>query len=218
MNASFDPWLHYCFTRGNAGFACLPEPYGDTEIPAREITEHLIRLFEAPAFVADRYSSSGIAAGIEYIFSSESAYFYAVREEAVPRDLQIRCYRGLTTLYREMFDRVCRAFDDPNVNLESIGKAPVEAVVTMIWDMGNVEGAALWPEFSHLVDPCFEVLEASLYCRAGACRISGLHGLGHLKQHHPERVEQLVTDFLEGDRLPNWLRDYAEAARGGYVL
>ena len=54
----FNEWVEYVFTRGYAEFGELGpavELFVD-RIDDRVLAQHMIRLFEAPAFVADRYT------------------------------------------------------------------------------------------------------------------------------------------------------------------
>jgi hypothetical protein len=52
-----------------------------------------------------------------------------------------------------------------------------------------------------------------------ACQESALHGLGHWKRAHPERVQAIIDAFLAKERgLPDVLRHYAKQARAGHVL
>jgi hypothetical protein len=101
--------------------------------------------------------------------------------------------------------------------MKTINQSRLEGAVYMIWDMDCVEGAAMWEQFDYLVDTCFDVLAVALDCRSGACRVSALHGLGHLAMYHPQRVEQIVDSFMRKRNIPQWLREYGEAARAGYV-
>jgi hypothetical protein len=71
----------------------------------------------------------------------------------------------------------------------------------------------------HLVEPGFRVIETVLAeCRTSSCRISALHGLGHLHDYHGRRVERIIDGFLARPDLPEWLRTYAMKARGGCVM
>lgn len=216
---SFDDWVTYSFTRGYAAFHGKADADATMErISPTVVTEYLTRLFDSPSSVADRFSHDQIADGIWFILGTGSEWFHKVRDNSVPRPAQRTCYRGLKKLYRTLFDPLCRSYDDPKVNLKTINESRLEGAVYMIWDMDCVEVAAMLPEFDYLLDSCLEVLAAAARdCRCGACKVNALHGLGHLAQYHPQRVEQLTGPIVRNRNLPRWLREYAEAARAGYV-
>jgi hypothetical protein len=85
----------------------------------------------------------------------------------------------------------------------------------------------MFPENApHLVEPGIEVLESVLRnCRTSACRVSALHGIGHIYFTHNQggskeialRLQEIIDAFTDREDLPEWLRDYAAHAREGYV-
>ncbi len=74
----------------------------------------------------------------------------------------------------------------------------------------------MFPGHEHLIDPIFEVLEYALTSSHPACIESALHGLGHLHNHHPSRVEALIDGFL-ARAASSELISYAQEARKGRV-
>jgi len=239
MNAaqppSFDEWVTYCFTYGHGDFSGT-SPDGEEAVAAREarffgmnaalLTQYLTRLFEAPAFIADRYTDDQIAEATWFIFGCGSGYIGDMRSGAVPQELQARCMRSITTLYTDLFDRVCgRRGTDPDSELHHT--VNLDMAVYMIWDMDHLEGAVMFPEKGpHLVEPGIEVLQNVLTrCRTSACLVSALHGIGHIYCTHnyngnkeiARRLRAMVDDFVSRRELPEWLAEYAAHAREGYV-
>lgn len=224
---SFDEWVDYCFTKGYADFGCRERSPEYEAAEKREqrfcwlnpviLAEYVVRLFESPALIADRYTDDQIGEATWFLFGIASGYFQELWSEEVSIGRQIRCMKVVATMYTDLFDRVC-CFrgTDPDRRFE----LPVDSAVYMIWDMDCIEGAVMFPERTpHLVDPGFWVLEKVLSkCRTSSCLQSALHGLGHLQTYHPERVEQIIMGFLNKRHVPKWIRDYAEQARTGYVL
>lgn len=231
---SFDDWCDYCFTQGHDDFSgCSPD--GAEAIEARTarfmgiepqvLAEHLTRLFEAPGFIADRYTDTQIAKATWFLFGSGSGYFHTIRSERVPQDKQIRCVKSVTTAYTHLFDRVCgRRGTDPDEEL--IHTVDVDMAVYMIWDMDHLEGAVSFQDSNpHLVEPALEILQTVLCkCRTGACLASALHGIGHvytaLKQRDMTiacRVQSMVDEFLGRPCIPEWVHEYATLAREGAV-
>lgn len=235
VQPSFDQWVQYAFTKAVDDFW---ERSGDVEdvVRFREasfldldpvcVTEYLTRLFESPAFIADRYSNDQIADATSFLFGIGSEYFLEVQSNAVPADLQARCIRSVTRLYTDLYDRVCgQRGTDPDSDLRETCK--VDGAVYMIWDMNYLECTVMFPERNrHLVEPGIEVLETVLRrCRTSACRVSALHGIGHIRCAHEyggdgtivERLKGIVDEFVRVRDLPDWLREYAACARDGGV-
>ncbi|MGD9791588.1 MAG: hypothetical protein AB7V21_13280 [Phycisphaerales bacterium] len=232
---SFEEWVTFCFTRSTGDASESPHPVTDG-VHDRErrffgmdptlLTEYLTRLFEAPSFVADRYTDDDIAEATWFLFGSDSGYISDMTRGHAPADLQVRCVRAITTMYTDLFDRLCgRHGTDPDADLRDMTE--IDGAVYMMWDMNNLEGMVLFPEKGpHLVDPAIEVLECVLReCRTSACRVSALHGIGHIYCYHnaqgsatiASRLRSIVDEFIARKALPEWLLDYAAHAREGYV-
>jgi hypothetical protein len=225
---TFDEWVEYSFTHGHADFHAKPgsPDYDVSESRAGRflvlrpeiLARFVIRLFRAPAFIADRYDDDQIASAIWFLFGIASEYFHDLRSPAVPRDLQVECISSVATLYTDLFDLVCcRRGTDPEGDYTN--ESGVDGAVYMIWDMDYIEGAVIFPEkFPHLVEPGFHVLRTILdHCRTSSCQVSALHGLGHIYHDHPHRAEQMIDRFLGNRSVAAWVREYAQAARRGRV-
>lgn len=216
MSGAYDDWVTYCFESAYAVFHGKAEPPGEGEpLTDAALADYLIHLFENPEAIGKRFSRDQIADGIWYIFGV-SEYFKSIRNASVPRLSQVRCYRAMKALYRQLFDPLCQPLGD-KLSMEAINADRLEGAVYMIWDMDCVEGAAMWPEFDYLVGPCFEVIAAALDCRSAACKVSALHALGHIQHYQPQMVEVLAGRFVKKSGIPRWIREYAEAARTGCV-
>lgn len=64
-----------------------------------------------------------------------------------------------------------------------------------------------------------QVMTEMLDLPSELCQFSALHGLGHWRSRHPERVEQIVDSFvLRHKNLRPHLIEYASNARVGHVL
>lgn len=232
---TFEQWVTYCFTQGHGDFSGT-SPDDEEAVQAREarffsmdpslLTTYLTQLFESPSFVAERYTDNQIAEATWFIFGCGSGYIGDMRRGTVLPDLQVRCVRAITTLYTDLFDRVCGHHGtDPDSDLRDT--VEVDGAVYMMWDMDHLEGTVMFPEKGpHLVEPGIEVLESVLRrCRTSACRVSALHGIGHIYCIHnyqgdkaiAARLGAIVDAFTEREDLPEWLRDYAAHAREGYV-
>ena len=224
---TFDEWVSYCFTQGQADFAAYTTDEAAEarhhrfidDIPDVALAEYAVRLFSDPTQHLRAVQDDDLAAGIWFVFGVGSEYFLFMRSERVPAELQIEVYRALRTMYVEFFDKVCRRSTRFNT-LHPYNFSALETAVYMIWDMDCVEGSAMFPEqHPHLVEPALAVLEAALFeCESDACQFGALHGLGHLQDVHPERVAAVVDRFLDANpKLHKELRIYAQNARIGMV-
>lgn len=235
QSPTFDQWVHYCFTQGRSDFKGI-SPDGDAAREAREslfhgidrtlLTTYLTRLFESPAFIVERYTDDQIADAVWFIFGCGSGYIGEMRHGSVAPDLQVRCVRSLAVFYTDLLDHVCgRRGTDPDAEL--INNVEVDGAVYMMWDMDHLEGTVMFPDkHPHLVEPGIELLRTVLIrCRTSACRVSALHAIGHIYCIHnysgsktiAVRLQRMVDEFVKSNELPEWLADYAVAAREGAV-
>ncbi|MGD8450584.1 MAG: hypothetical protein PVJ57_02100 [Phycisphaerae bacterium] len=225
---SFDEWVEYCFTQGHADSSVESGApgYGEimtrwsrfTDFEMRVLPEYITRLFRSPAFLADRYSDDQIGDGTWFLLGVESEYFLKLWFLPVGPDIQIECMSSVATLYTELYDRVCcKRGTDPGGDYTNSLK--VDIAVHMIWDMCSLDAAVMPPEpMPHLVEPAFTVLDTILRrCRTSSCLTSALHGLGHLHEAHPRRVEKLIDRFLVSRQVSEHVREYALEARAGDV-
>ena len=98
------------------------------------LTSFMIRLFESPSFVAERYTGYQIARATWFLFGGGSGYIHEMRSGAVPSGLQVRCVRSLTTLYTDLYDRVCgRHRTDPDSDLRESDE--LDGAVYAMWDL-----------------------------------------------------------------------------------
>lgn len=227
---TFEDWVDYVFTFGYPDFAGTSNLDDESQLarqlryqlqPMVEI-EYLTRLFEAPAFVADRFSDQQIGEATWFIFGVGSGYMERVRSDRVPLEPRVRCVRAIATTYTDLFDRVCGLRgEEPDMDRRDLEP---DKSVYMIWDMDGIQYALSANENDPLSLACFDVLHAGLMkCITSACRVSALHGLGHgisrMRTGSPmvARAQSMIDEFLAKRRLPEWLREYALAARTGYL-
>jgi hypothetical protein len=227
---TFEEWVEYNFTLGPRDFNSTSELSGEArwERQARHslnpplLTSYMTRLFEAPAFIADQFSDDQVAKGIWYIFGLGSEYGHALLSGDVPVEARARCVRSIATMYTDLFDRVCGNHGD-DIDARSDDR-DVDVAVYMIWDMGSGFDSVPVSKEEPLSTAAFEVVETALMkCVTAACQESALHGLGHLIGFLPPtapsvaRATALIDSFLSKRRPPDWLREYAAAARTGNV-
>jgi len=188
----------------------------------RVTVQHLTRLFEEPAVILDRHSPEQINQGLWFLVSSScSNDMVALLDDSVPREDRKRCIVSIGSLFKKLFSVVCT---DHLSHLDRGATAPtsvnpINLVCFMWWD--------LFPRLDEPDDPSWwemdatilEVLRGILSLSSVACRESALHGLGHWHLYHPDRVEEIIDEFLTSVTLIDAeLRKYAKAARMGGVL
>ncbi len=225
---SFSDWVEYCFTLGVID--SKEELNGDDEVEYRRscyvynlntstLVEYIVRLFDAPEFIAGRYSRDQIASGIQFLFGHDSDYFPTIHEAQLERGARADCMRAVETLYLRLLDRVC-CNGRRDLWAEFIESEPLDRAVFMIWDMGGIETFVMSADDrSPLVQTGFGVLESILRsCDTSTCMSSALHGLGHMHNRHPQRCKRIIDAFLASREIPPWLREYAGEAQAGRVL
>lgn len=226
----FEAWVEYCFTSGYADFMRSSSPNDSffeakearheafTQMSAARVVAHMIRLFEDPGVIVDKYDEQQIGDATWFIFGIGGQCFVRAMSEEVEASEQVRLIRAIETMYVECFDRVCcmrgTMNDEPCYDFFH-----VDGAVYMIGDMGGfpnwMRGRGSLP---HFVDPILEVLTNILKrCRTSTCHISALHGLGHNVRGHPERIGAIIDRYLTRSDLLDWVRSYAMDARRGAV-
>lgn len=226
---SFDDWVEYCFTQGNADFHFRYGSPGYEEVEKRiekfcdldpiVLADYIAALFESHGFIAQRYSDEQIAEATWFLFGVASSYFSVLFSKAVPNETQVRCMELVATFYTDLFDLVCgKRGTDPDTDYTN--SLSVDIAVCMIWEASRIGGAVMFPDRDlHLAESGFGVLKTVLEkCRTSSCLKSALHGLGHIQWENPDRVEQIIDDFLSNRQIPVWLHEYAMRAREGKVL
>ena len=139
----------------------------------------------------------------------------ALLADDVPWPVRQECIRSIGDLFERLFAERCSQhlshMDEPGTN-------PLNSVCYMWWDSFPTWGD---PDNASCLERDTEILQVmqrvfSLDCMA--CQESALHGLGHWQMHYPEQTQRMIDDYLQRHkRLCAELRDYAMAARRGYV-
>ncbi|TVS07725.1 MAG: hypothetical protein EA423_03420 [Phycisphaerales bacterium] len=218
---TFEAWLEYCFTRGLADFHGQSPDAADERITRFEgyspaIGGHILRLFESPAVLADRFTDAQLADGVRYIFGTPSQYFIGMKTEAPP-GLIDRCVRASLAVFTDLFDPVCLRREAEGVSERTPDS--FEQAVIDIWDSGY--DAIAMPQ-----DATDAEFEAGLFviggvlerCRSGACLLSGIEGAlaGLLANPRASgrgrRLRGLEKAMLRRDGVPQEARAAAEEA------
>ena len=230
---TFQQWVEYVFDRPLSDPAWYWSHDEDGEDlncwqpDPTTLVDYLTRLFEEPAFLADRYTPEQLNQGFWFLFYVGSEYFggrYNVLYNAsVPKSQRLRMVRSCLSLYEKLFARVC---SNSLSHLNEPGH-PLNLACYMWWDLGGLTPVAD-PQAPHdavlqdVVDidhAKLDVLREALAVPSVACQESALHGLGHFRAYYRREVEDIVTDFLARHQgLRSELSEYAAKARSGAIL
>ncbi len=222
----FEEWRHYCFTQGYADFQRYSDDDGAqqrldrfTGITAPLVAEFMARVFEGAGELGSWYTPAQLGSATWFLLGVGSGYLGDVCSAEVAPSQQIRVYRSMTRMYLDLYDKLCNR--EGTAEADCSDSDELDIAVYMIWDMGCVECAVMFPEKApHLFEPGLAVLQTILdRCVTGSCLKSALHGLGHIESFHRDRVRSMISGFLNerGHRLPAWLVEYAEDAREGGI-
>jgi hypothetical protein len=232
--SNYEAWITYVFDHpeaawGDEWFWRDDQRYWSATENAQQAVEYMTQLYSHPAFLIGRFSTWQIGTGIDFLInpSLDDHSFTLIDTRAPLRD-RLDCIRSITTLYRDLFARVCArrclhgVLDDKEPN-------QANNVCFMFWDTfpmfartkhreackePNVRDH--WEDHVHIEDACLTVMEETLKIDHPACQEGALHGLGEWVHAYPERVTRVIEGFLATH--PNeQLSRYAGHALVGYV-
>lgn len=230
MTPSFEQWVDYCFAQGPADSKVKHKDLGYeaaqrrldlyAAIPAELLVGHFKRLFETPELLANHYSDDQIAAGLWFALGVSGQFVDQIIDDADVDELDVAAaLRAVPTFYVELLDRLCcRHGTDPDG--EYINDGPeIDGATYILWDLTSIGWIVKRRKRSMAIaDAAFDALTTILRrCRTSSCQISAFHALGHMYEFAPQRVQETVDRRLKAGRLAKWVRDYAGAARVGYV-
>ncbi len=214
----FDSWVIHIFDHDAPEIATYDEIMDDIEweAPATLKIDYMARVFGMPRPVLDSYSDLQICHGLEYLISNAfSDYPLGLLDTIVPIDLRARCIRNMFTIYEQVFALRC----SPELNCS--GRRPVNPlndVCYMWWDILPFSEKSFPVNERILEETALVVMESTLDLESLPCHEGALHGLGHWQSGYPDRVKQVIGDYLQRNpSLPPELRDYAQDAQRGYV-
>lgn len=209
---TFEDWITWMFDRDEGGWE---HDVRGSDHPwlanSRMLTEHFIRLHEAPRTVLAPYSNEQIGFGLWALYSSHSEVGAPFAESRVPRDLFHRAIRSVATLVRELAPkRLDRS--------ESVNGDTLHGALYMFWDI-----APIWPfdptdADKETLDVCLSQMQSVLHVPHPVAAYHALHGLGHFALHVADRTAPVIDAWLATQpRIGPTIREYAERARLGNV-
>jgi hypothetical protein len=244
----YEDWREYLFGSpvGPSGFRESDDWWDEQAAPDLAV-EHLTRLFESADTLPRQYPHDQIDRGLWFL-AGESGHLRPLLEPPVPWARRRRGLLAIGNLYSGLLARVCtnhlghldRGPEPPD---------PLNAICYMWWDLFPTWGGERDTRAEMVMRPgrpspsarsgrgrqagvggetacptsvggvLLQVMERTLRLESEPCREGALHGLGHWRAAHPERVTAIVDAWLgEEPAISSELRQYAMSARSGCVL
>ena len=218
MMPSYEDWISHCFARPVSD----PAWYFDVDSPSWEAPsstslQFMTRLFTSSAHVCEQFTDAQLDQGFWYLVSpSGSDHMFALLDESLPEANRLTCLRAMNSLFQDLF--AARCTDVASSRRQSgEGLSPLNSICHMWWEVIPIHGKPADSTRRTLDATVLEVLQSQLEISSIACQESALHGLGHWAHYYPERVEEIVAQFLESQNDNAKLRAYATAAAKGNV-
>jgi Leucine Rich repeat len=219
-NISFENWLKYVFDHPVASehdaIWYWDEDWGSGIISPLVTVAHITRTFENSHEVLKPFSDAQLNQGFWFLVSNScSDQMLAIQDDSVPEQNLQRCIRSIFTLFEQCFARRCSPhlshIDEPNAN-------PLNSICYMWWDIFPWYGCPTRATHRHIDAEFLHIMQKILYLDSDACRESALHGLGHWQHSYPDRVVEIIDEFLvKKPNIRSELKQYATYARMGCV-
>ena len=158
------------------------------------VIRYYTRLFRDPRPSLSAYDDACLEQGLWFVVGSQLAEW--LWDDGIPLDIRLECIAAMPAMFREF-----------------LAERPLETACWMWWDM--LRRFDDHPDH-RIVEAMLRALEEVLRLPVRHCRMSALHGLGHLRHH---RKEEIIGAFLSnrGD-LDEEIVRYAANAIEGTVL
>lgn len=158
------------------------------------VVTYYTRLFRDPRPTLSAYDDARLEPGIWFVVGSQLGYW--LWDTNIPLQSRLECIAAMPDMFR-LF----------------LAEHPVEPACMMWWDMLRTFDDD--PD-TRIVEAMVTALAEVLQLPMRHCRMSALHGLGHLSH---DSKEQIIRKFLASSRdLDTEIVEYAESAIAGTVL
>ncbi|RYX82111.1 hypothetical protein EON83_21090 [bacterium] len=211
---TFSEWITYVFDHPVS--EPLQEWYWDSawedwDGPAETIVDYVTRTFNQSGTLLSPFSDGQVNQGLNYLINfSCSSYMVALQGEVVSLEDRLRCIDSMATLFKDCFATRCTPYLS---HLDEPGVSPLNSVCYMWWDTLPLHGLAHhhpeWPSGPTVDQHILAVIEQGLNL-SEACVESSLLGLGEWGHYYPEKIQQIIDDFIEANPgLRPELRNFA---------
>jgi hypothetical protein len=170
---------------------------------SRRTCEYYTRLFSAPGFLLQRFSTAQLEEGFWAISSGshlECSVYELIWNTDLPLATREECVKSMLFLYRDMFAT------EP---LETASFMWWDLLCKDLWQWGNRDRSRGGEDLT-MHDVMFETLVKILTLDSEHCQKAALHGLGHL--NHPATEEAIRIYLAKHDSLSDEQKEYALAA------
>jgi hypothetical protein len=220
--ATFDQWLEAVFEHPvrdrewywEENFETYWDGLGLSDVLT---IEYMTRLLLSPEQLK-RYSLAQVAQGVWFLIgeSSPGRSAYTLLNYDIPLSQRIDCVRAMTNFFRLFVAPAAPGRANER-------KDKLQGACYMWWDILPIHGEPTYGDNTggepELHCACLDTMADILTIPSELCQLSALHGLNHWHPHHPQKVEQIVDDFLQGPlSLTNRIIEYAAEARLGNAL
>ena len=190
----YEQWIRFAFEPPVAAKRWYYTEAMAFECDPTVVITYYARLFQNPQATLSAYDDARLEQGLWFVVHSQLSKW--LWDDEIRLDYRLDCIAAMPTMFRDFFiDR------------------PLEEACWMWWDM--LRSFDDNPD-QRIVEAMVRALAEVLQCPARHCRMSALHGLGHLR--HPAK-EDIIRDFVSaGSDLDAELLAYAESAMKGAVL
>jgi hypothetical protein len=217
MPPRYEEWLAHVFEHEVSGKAW----YFDTDAPDfhgsdEEITELITWTLNNSGSDLARFSDEKVNQGLNYIFNNScSNLVFCIMDGQFEIEKKLEAVRSVGKLYHDCFAVRC---DQVLLHRDEASSSKLNQICYMLWDTSPLsywEGRA---DAALAYAAVIAVMEAALQSKNIACVESALHGLGHTYNKVPDRIAEVIRNFIAANpRMRPELLAYAKNAALGYV-
>jgi hypothetical protein len=213
---TYEEWIDWIFNHE------ITEPpwYNQDNAPKLDISYltlnlYLQKLFTEPISELKEFDDEQIGQGLYFIVDDiTSIHMYAISSTTVDWDIRKITTSSIYELFNKLFALKC-----DNQMSEESGENFISMACYMWWDIGLIRGFSANLADIKLVNEIITVIKKTLELSSDACRISALHGLGHLFVQYPNEVVEIIDKFIsDNPSISVEVREYAMRAREGNVM
>jgi hypothetical protein len=180
--------------------------------------EHILSLvadtFEQSGELLSRFSDAQIDQGFWFLWAGpNNAFTEAFLDNDVPIASRLRALRSFVPLFQQVMAVRC---SDHLSHLDEPGANPLNSSCYMWWDIAPIRGKLDDSERAEFDTEVLTVLQRLVAIQHNACHESALHGLNHWQPYYPEKIGNVIDNFLiRTPKLRPELINYALLAKAG---
>lgn len=192
---SFERWVDFVFNPPASTSSQTSEEWA-VRIDPKTLILYSTQLFDNPSFLMSRYTADQLEEGFWFLLGPENRLADLLWDQSIDLLAREQCVLAMPIVFERLF-----------------AKDPLDQACYMWWDLlRNFEA----DHDERIQEAMLEALRRILKIDSGACQMSALHGLGHLR--HPDKLG-VISDFLHSNPgIDEKLRSYALSALKGEVL